>query len=141
MPYDNDESGQIAEAFKEWARRGQEIGGKLDDNPITFKEYSERASETAKYPMDKWDVYLPIALCGEAGELANKVKKIIRDDGGVISFEAKSMLLAELGDILWYCSEYAKHLDSSLELVAQANLNKLASRSARNVIHGSGDKR
>jgi len=66
---------------------------------LTFKEYSERASETAKYPMDKWDVYLPIALSGEVGELLNKVKKVIRDDNGLITFEVRKQLLGELGDI------------------------------------------
>ena len=77
----------------------------------------------------------------EAGEVADKVKKVIRDREGVFSPEVIAALQLELGDVLWYVSQLATELGLDLEAVAQANLDKLASRAARNVIAGDGDLR
>ena len=82
-----------------------------------------------------------LGLVGESGEVADKFKKIIRDNQGEMTNEAKEAILKELGDILWYVNSVATLLDSSLEEVAQNNLDKLLSRKARGVLGGSGDNR
>jgi NTP pyrophosphatase (non-canonical NTP hydrolase) len=82
-----------------------------------------------------------LGLCGESGEVADKVKKVIRDQGGSFSPEVIEGLKLELGDVLWYVAQLASELGLDLDHVAQANLDKLASRAARNVLSGSGDLR
>lgn len=78
---------------------------------------------------------------GEVGEVQGKIKKVIRDSGGVITDEVKATVAGELGDCLWYLAAMAEELGLDLGQVAQANLDKLADRKARGVIQGSGDKR
>lgn len=82
-----------------------------------------------------------LGLVGEAGETADKVKKILRDKNGVISNEDKMLLVKELGDTLWYLAAISRYLGVSLSDVARINLEKLESRSIRNKIHGEGDER
>lgn len=86
-------------------------------------------------------VYPALGYAGEAGEFANKVKKLIRDDRGVVSDEKKAMLADELGDGLWYIAACAKELGYSLDDIAKNNINKLASRAERGTLTGSGDAR
>lgn len=80
-------------------------------------------------------------LVGESGEVAEKFKKLIRDRGGRISNEDKAEILKELGDILWYVNAVSHLLGSSLEEVAQKNLDKVLSRKERGKTGGSGDNR
>jgi NTP pyrophosphatase (non-canonical NTP hydrolase) len=80
-------------------------------------------------------------LCGEAGEIANKTKKVLRDDNGVISEKKKNELGAEIGDCLWYIAALCNDLGLNLGDIAQENLNKLNDRKNRGVIKGSGDTR
>ena len=111
---------------------------------LKFKEYENSAHSTAEYPLrGKFGglLYTALGLCGESGEFAEKVKKIIRDDGSTISAEKRKELLKELGDILWYIVEAAFELRSSLEEVARLNAQKLKDRKERSVISGSGDNR
>jgi len=82
-----------------------------------------------------------LGLCGEAGECAEKVKKAIRDDGGILTPERTVALASELGDVLWYLAQLATEAGLDLDEVAQLNLDKLAARQAANVLHGSGDNR
>ena len=82
-----------------------------------------------------------MGICGESGEVAEKVKKIIRDDGGVVTDAKKEAIAFELGDLLWYVSQLAAEINYSLDEIAQMNLDKLFSRKARGVIAGSGDNR
>jgi NTP pyrophosphatase (non-canonical NTP hydrolase) len=82
-----------------------------------------------------------LGLCGEAGEVADKVKKVLRDGAGEFNSEQKQAIAMELGDVLWYVSQLADELGFGLEAIAEANLEKLQSRAARNVISGSGDQR
>lgn len=86
-------------------------------------------------------MYPTLGLSGETGEIAEKVKKIIRDDHGVITDEKRDQIAKEAGDVLWYLSQLATEIDYSLEDIAQMNLDKLASRAARGVLSGSGDNR
>jgi len=83
--------------------------------------------------------YPALGLAGEAGEFANKVKKIIRDKRGRIDEETKQKLIDELGDVLWYVSECATVLEEALENIAVKNINKLQARHNQNKIKGSGD--
>lgn len=109
---------------------------------MDLSTYQSRARETARYPgVGSNPIYPTLGLCGEAGEVADKVKKVIRDRGGAFSPEVIDALQLELGDVLWYVAQLASELGLDLEAVAQANLDKLASRAARNVIAGSGDHR
>ena len=85
--------------------------------------------------------YPALGLCGEAGEVAEKVKKTIRDDGGVLSDQRREALARELGDVLWYLSQLATEADLDLETIAEDNLEKLLSRQERGVLRGSGDNR
>lgn len=103
--------------------------------------YQRRASETAKYPESSGLVYCVLGLASEAGEVAGKLKKAIRDEDGVISESRKADLRAELGDVLWYCAMVAMELDTTLSSVAEENLVKLFDRKNRDVIGGDGDKR
>ena len=108
---------------------------------MTLEEYQTLAQVTAKYPENMKILYPTLGLCGEAGEVAEKVKKIHRDHGGLISESQKAEIAKELGDVLWYLAVLAKDLEYSLEDIAKINLEKLHSRKERGVIHGSGDNR
>ncbi len=109
---------------------------------MTLNEYQEAASKTALYPNRGSNLIYPtLGLCGETGEIAEKVKKLIRDRNGVMDDAWKAELVKELGDVLWYVSQTAVELGSDLETVAQANVEKLRSRQDRNKLHGDGDNR
>lgn len=108
---------------------------------MDMDKYQAEASTTAKYPEDSGLVYCVLGLASEAGEVAGKLKKAIRDENGVLSESRKEDLLSELGDVLWYCAMVALELDATLSSVAQANLSKLFDRKDRGVIGGDGDKR
>lgn len=108
---------------------------------MDFMEYQEAAEATATYPEHAVINYPILGLVGEAGELANKYKKVIRDDNGVMSDAKREEHIAELGDVLWYCAALASDLDVSLDEVASLNLAKLQSRADRGVLAGSGDNR
>ncbi|MFA5207888.1 MAG: nucleoside triphosphate pyrophosphohydrolase family protein [Candidatus Paceibacterota bacterium] len=109
---------------------------------MTFQEYQEEARKTAIYPnKDNNFIYPTLGLAGEAGEVAEKIKKVIRDGNGIVSEEKKEEITKELGDVLWYVANLAKELGITLEDVAQKNLLKLQSRQQRNELHGSGDNR
>jgi len=106
--------------------------------------YQKKARQTAIYP-DQEDLggllYVTLGMVGEAGEIANKVKKILRDDHGFITLDRKSEILQELGDLLWYVSQVATELDTQLSAVAVANLQKLYARKSDGTLSGSGDAR
>ena len=109
---------------------------------MDFQAYQLRSRETARYPdVGANPIYPTLGLCGEAGEVADKVKKVLRDGDGVFSPAVREDLQLELGDVLWYVAQLASELGLSLEEIAAANLAKLTSRAARNVIGGSGDRR
>ncbi len=109
---------------------------------MRFSEYQARSRETAVYPDAGNNIVYPaLGLCGEAGETAEKVKKAIRDDAGTLTEERREAIAAELGDVLWYVAQLATEADLDLERIAAANLEKLASRQRRRVLHGSGDDR
>ncbi len=109
---------------------------------MNFNEYQRKARRTAIYPnKDNNFVYPTLGMVGEAGEVAEKVKKIIRDNDGKITKENREEIKKELGDVLWYIASLSSELKLSLEDVAQYNLEKLMSRKKRGVIRGDGDNR
>ena len=99
---------------------------------MNFEEYQSEASQTALYPrrMSNLD-YPTLGLAGEAGEVANIVKKIQRDNDGVITDEIRGKLKDELGDVLWYISACADELGLTLNEIAEYNVGKLAKRHNR----------
>ena len=109
---------------------------------MTFEEYQKESRKTALYPnKDNNFIYPVLGLCGESGEIAEKIKKVIRDEAGIVSEQKKEEIKKELGDVLWYLSQIATELGLSLSDVAKLNIEKLRSRLERNKISGSGDNR
>jgi NTP pyrophosphatase (non-canonical NTP hydrolase) len=109
---------------------------------MEFNYYQNRARETAIYPnMGSEFTYPALGLVGEAGEIANKLKKVIRDKSGVLSDEVRESVSDELGDVLWYVAQLATEMGTDLDTIAQRNIDKLSSRKERGVIAGSGDNR
>lgn len=109
---------------------------------MELSEYQKKALTTALYPNQGSNPYYPaLGLGGEVGEVLNKVKKIMRDHDGQITDEYRDILKKELGDVLWYTATLADELGLNLDEVAQANLEKLASRKERGVLSGDGDER
>jgi len=108
---------------------------------LTLVEFQERALISAVYGEGSKINYPILGLVGEAGELANKYKKVLRDDNGKLTEEKRKALIDELGDVMWYCAALAKDLDTDLEQVARINIAKLGKRMAEGTLHGSGDNR
>jgi NTP pyrophosphatase (non-canonical NTP hydrolase) len=109
---------------------------------MTLSDFQRRSRATAVYPGAGDNLLYPtLGLCGEAGEVAEKVKKMVRDDGGELTAQRRDALAAELGDVLWYVAQLATEADLDLGDVAEANLAKLRSRQERAVLQGSGDDR
>jgi NTP pyrophosphatase (non-canonical NTP hydrolase) len=104
--------------------------------PLTFDSYQVKAALTAIYPLTTAVLYPALGLAGEAGEVANKVKKIIRDG----TFD-RAGIAAEMGDCLWYLALLARDLNLDLSDIARENLNKLERRKAEGKLKGSGDDR
>lgn len=108
---------------------------------IDFNSYQLEAIGTAIFPKEKAMEYLTLGLCGESGEVANKIKKVLRDNDGKYSNEKRKEICDELGDVMWYLAVLAYHLNTDLETIANQNLEKLFRRRENNTIGGSGDNR
>jgi NTP pyrophosphatase (non-canonical NTP hydrolase) len=114
---------------------------------MTFDEYEQQSKKTAIYPgsgSPEGFLYVTLGLCGESGEVAEKVKKLIR--GGELeklasNLELKESVAKELGDILWYIAASSRELGFPLSRIARMNLDKLEDRQQREVLHGEGDSR
>ena len=107
----------------------------------TFDEFQAAAVKTAIYPEETKVLYPALGLAGEAGEVANKIKKIIRDDGLVITIERQAQVAAEIDGVLWYCAALASDLKLNLGDIARENIAILASRQERGTLKGDGDDR
>jgi NTP pyrophosphatase (non-canonical NTP hydrolase) len=110
---------------------------------MEFNDYQARAGKTAIYPTDGLSglLYTSLGLVSEAGEVAGKVKKILRDNNSVMTDERREQLIDELGDVLWYCAMISTELKINLGAVAVRNIDKLEDRASRGKIQGSGDNR
>ena len=109
---------------------------------MEFKDYQELIGDFSIYPNKGSNYIYPVlGLTEEAGEVAGKIKKILRDDNGVISEEKKQEIKKELGDVLWYLTAECNELGLSLEEVVEENIKKMFGRRERGTLHGSGDNR
>ena len=125
----------IAQEARQWMKERQL-------SSITAADYQSRACETAIFPKHQAMEYLTLGLTGEAGEIANKVKKFIRDGATKDEYLAKRIEIGyEIGDVLWYCAVLAEELEMNLGHIMEKNLEKLADRHKRGKISGSGDNR
>lgn len=121
---------------------------------LSFNEYQKNAVSTAVYPpvavvgttaepyfQPANYIYPAIGLAGEAGELSEKIKKLVRDKRGAYDSDDVQAISKEIGDILWYCAAISQEFGLDFGAVAQQNLDKLASRKSRGALNGSGDNR
>jgi NTP pyrophosphatase (non-canonical NTP hydrolase) len=113
---------------------------------MQFSEYQTESRATARYPQSGNNfIYPTLGLVGEAGEFAEKIKKLIRDKDtdtpATVTAEDRTEVLKELGDVLWYVAQLATEFGVDLDTVATSNLEKLRSRMDRNQLHGNGDNR
>ena len=109
---------------------------------MDFNTYQKESRKTVVYPSAGNNMIYPtLGLTAEAGEVANKVKKVLRDNHGQFSEKNTADIAAEVGDVLWYCSQIATELGLSFDNIATQNLDKLFSRKDRGVLGGSGDER
>lgn len=106
---------------------------------MSMNEYQQRAAQTAIYPSGSFS-YLALGLNGEAGEVAEIVKRSIRKQEPLTE-EQKEKLILELGDCLWYIANLARELNVDLSEIAKRNIDKLTSRKERSKIEGNGDFR
>lgn len=106
---------------------------------LILDQYQCLALETAIYPQPI--IYPTLGLTGEAGEVSDKVKKVLRDHNSEFTIYRKYQIAKELGDVLWYCATLARDLGYSLGEIALINYNKLHSRQLRGKLGGSGDDR
>lgn len=113
---------------------------------MNFREYQAATTTTAIYPnpgSGDWDAitYAVLGLASEAGEVAGKLKKALRDDGGAITSTRRAAIIDELGDVLWYVARVASEFAIDLDQIARRNIAKLGSRATRDVLGGDGDQR
>jgi len=125
----------LEQESKQWLKEKQK-------SMITASEYQSKACETAIFPKERAMEYLTLGLTGEAGEIANKVKKFIRDGAAPDEYAAKRIEIGyEVGDVLWYCAVLADELGMNLGHIMENNIQKLADRKSRGTLSGSGDNR
>lgn len=108
---------------------------------MDFETYQNAARKTALYADAYRVTYPALGLASEAGEVAGKVKKVLRDRDGAFGEEQKAAIRDELGDVLWYVAVLAADLGIPMEDIAAGNVEKLRSRLERGTIQGDGDKR
>lgn len=109
---------------------------------MTFNEFQNHCVSTAIYPNVGANLpYTVLGLCGESGEVAEKVKKLIRDHGGKVTEDKRLEILKELADVLWYVATTSMELKAPLQEVVDLGVAKYADRKARGVLHGEGDNR
>lgn len=108
---------------------------------MQVNDYQRMALETAIYPKEQRIIYPTLGLTGEAGEVADKVKKVLRDNNGDFTEERRKEIALELGDVAWYLAVSSHDIGYTLEEIFQMNYDKLKSRQQRGKIHGNGDNR
>ncbi len=108
---------------------------------MTLTDYQITSSATAVYPETNSIIYCTLGLCGETGEVAEKIKKVLRDNNGELDADSVTAIKLELGDVLWYIAQLATELGLSLDAIAKANIQKTQDRQKRGQLGGSGDNR
>ena len=122
---------KLEQEVKQWMKEKKMSG-------ITAALYQQKACETAIFPKETALAYLTLGLAGEAGEIDNKAKKLIRDGDNPAK---RAEITKELGDVCWYIAVLSKELGANLGKVMEDNLEKLADRKSRGQLQGSGDNR
>lgn len=112
-----------------------------DKTNYSFADYESEAISTAIYSPGHAVMYPALGMCGEAGEVAEKVKKLFRDHDGMLTDEYRESIKKEIGDVLWYIAALSRDLGIRMEDAARVNIEKLRSRKERGVIKGNGDER
>lgn len=126
---------RLEQEVKQWMKEKQM-------SVITATQYQSAACDTAIFPKHKAMEYLTLGLTGEAGEIANKVKKLIRDGASEEELlDRKNQVGYEIGDVLWYCAVLADEMGMDLGHIMEKNIEKLQDRKARGKLGGSGDNR
>jgi len=128
---------QVEKNLETWRRLGEEHEAKY----LASDVYEMLAAKTRVYPEESRLSYVTLGLAGEAGEVAEKVKKIIRDNNGEVSEEKRKEVLKELSDVFWYLSDLCDYFGSDMGSVMYMNVDKLYSRMERKALKGSGDNR
>jgi NTP pyrophosphatase (non-canonical NTP hydrolase) len=108
---------------------------------LTFAEYDEFVESTRVYPREPPLLYTGLGLSDEVGEVCGNLKRVLRDDHGMLTPSRRQSILIELGDSLWYVTAMARELGSSLDEIACLNRSKLLDRMNRGVLNGEGDYR
>jgi NTP pyrophosphatase (non-canonical NTP hydrolase) len=126
--------------FKDYQEKALRTAVFTNDGNVVF-ESSSIEDSSLSYTTNMDFIYPLLGLVGETGEVAEKIKKIIRDKKGILTLEERLELKKELGDVLWYLAVLAATLKLDLNGIAEANLDKLASRKERDKLHGEGDNR
>lgn len=111
---------------------------------MNFNEYQQEAAKTAIYPGANTTtglVYTALGLSNEAGEVTGAIKKVLRDDAGVVTEKKKDQIKAELSDVCWYLAMIAYELQIPLEEIFEYNVDKLRGRAERGTLGGNGDDR
>lgn len=108
---------------------------------MDFNQYQKQAVITAIYDKQFAVTYPALGLANEAGEVLGKIKKVMRDEGGVFGTKAVQDISKEIGDVLWYLAALSEDLGLSLDTIAEQNIQKLSDRASRGVIGGNGDDR
>ena len=111
------------------------------NKPWSMNRYQKTAIGSKVYGAGQAIIYPTLKLNGEAGEVAEKVGKVLRDNDGVFTKEIFDAIALELGDVLWYIAALADDIGYTLDDIANLNIKKLKSRVKRNKIHGEGDNR
>jgi NTP pyrophosphatase (non-canonical NTP hydrolase) len=107
-----------------------------------FDEYEQLVNDTAIYPNRGSNIVYPaLGLCGEAGEVAEKIKKVLRDQDGVLNDETREAIVKEMGDVIWYLVALSKEIGTNINHVIDVNRKKLIGRRERGTLQGSGDDR
>jgi NTP pyrophosphatase (non-canonical NTP hydrolase) len=108
---------------------------------MDLNDYQKAARRTAIYAEHHRVIYPALGLASEAGEVAGKIKKVLRDQGGDFAKAPLEAIKDELGDVLWYVAVLAADLGLALDEIAAENLAKLSSRKQRGRLSGGGDRR
>ena len=108
---------------------------------LELNDYQKAALATAIYPQEKKIIYPLIGLAGETGEVADKIKKEIRDRDSEFGTDSRREIAKEIGDVMWYLASLANDLGYTLDDIARMNIEKIQSRQHRDKIHGDGDNR
>lgn len=109
---------------------------------MDFNEYQDFTTSTVKYPKEDMELwYTALGLAGETGEVCEKIKKLYRDDNGILTEAKRLQIKREMGDVLWYMAQMARVLGYTFSSIPEENIKKLKDRTKRGVVQGDGDNR